>query len=258
MKPTALITGASGGIGYEMAKWFSKAGYELILVARSKEKLFEIKEELGLDDVFVIPQDLSYAGAASDLFEKVRYHGKTVEVLVNNAGFGAGGDFITTEFDKTQQLLQLNIQTLTELCHLFLPDMLHSPFKGVPTGILNIASIAAYLPGPKMATYHASKAYVLSFSEALAEELEDSPITISVLCPGPTSTNFFQNAQVDHATIEKNSQTPEEVAVSGFNGFIKGKRVIFPGLMYNAAPLVLKLVSRRLAAKLTKKFYSND
>ncbi|MFC7322893.1 SDR family NAD(P)-dependent oxidoreductase [Halobacillus campisalis] len=250
MKPTALITGASGGIGYEFAHLFAKAGYNLIIVARSELKLQQLKSELDGHSVTIIAKDLSRPGAAKELYHQVRDHGKTVEVLVNNAGFGLNGPFEDLPLKDQQNMLQVNVQALTELTHYFLPDMKESPLYDIPKGILNVASIAAFQPGPRMAVYYASKAYVLSFSEALVEELKDTDLTVSTLCPGPTSTNFFKNAKAEHTKLVNRTMTAKQVANAGFLGFIKGKRVVVPGTMNLSLSYTTKFVPRSLAAKL--------
>ncbi|WP_226585036.1 SDR family NAD(P)-dependent oxidoreductase [Halobacillus litoralis] len=249
MKPTALITGASGGIGYELSLLFSKAGYDLIVVARSEDKLLELKNELNGHPVTIIPQDLSEPGAAQVVFDKVKELGLTITVLVNNAGFGLNGSFEELPLLDQQKMLQVNVNALTELTHLFLPEIKAARFRSIPKGVLNVASTAAFLPGPKMAVYYASKAYVLSFSEALVEELKETSVTISTLCPGATDTNFFKAAQAENTKLVKQTMSPESVAKSGFLGFVKGKRVVVPGAMNQGMAYASKLLPRSLAAK---------
>lgn len=171
MAKTALITGASGGIGYELAKVFASNGYNLILVARSTDKLQQIQTELAQShniQTHVISQDLSQADSPLTLFDQIQQQGLAVDVLVNNAGFGDYGPFASADWSKQGALLQLNMVTLTQLTRLFLPPMLE---RGSGK-ILNVASTAAFQPGPFMATYYASKSYVMSFTEALAHELQ--------------------------------------------------------------------------------------
>ncbi|MCP3029027.1 SDR family NAD(P)-dependent oxidoreductase [Halobacillus sp. A5] len=250
MKPTALITGASGGIGYELAHLFAKAGYDLIVTARSEIKLQQLKTELNNYHVTVIAEDLSHPEGAHNLYEKVKKQGKTIEVLVNNAGFGLNGAFEDLPLIEQKKMLQVNIHALTELTHYFINDMKTSPFSTVPRGVLNVASIAAFQPGPRMAAYYASKAYVLSFTEALREELSGTGLTISTLCPGATDTNFFNNAKAEHTKLVTRTMSPKEVADQGFLGFIKGKRVIIPGWLNQSLALSSKFVPRATAAKL--------
>ncbi|GGF24396.1 short-chain dehydrogenase [Halobacillus andaensis] len=250
MKPTALITGASGGIGYELAHLFAKAGYELIIVARSEIKLQQLKTELNDHPVTVIAEDLSHPNGAENVYHKVKEEGKTVEVLVNNAGFGLNGAFEELSLKEQKNMLQVNVHALTELTHYFLPDMKKAPFLNIPKGVLNVASVAAFQPGPRMAVYYASKAYVLSFTEALREELRGTGLTVSTLCPGATDTNFFKNANAEETKLVKRTMTPKDVANEGFLGFIKGKRVIIPGTLNRSMAVSTKLIPRSVAAKL--------
>lgn len=250
MKPTALITGASGGIGYEFAHLFAKAGYNLIIVARSEDKLIQLQEELDGHPVTVIPHDLSEPGAAEVLYNKVKELGLTAEVLVNNAGFGLNGQFDELPLLDQQKMLQVNVNALTELTHYFLQDIKEAPLYDIPKGVLNVASTAAFQPGPKMAVYYASKAYVLSFSEALVEELRGTGITISTLCPGATDTNFFKTAQAEHTKLVNSTMSPKQVAKAGFLGFVKGKRVVIPGTANQSMAYAAKLFPRSVSAKL--------
>ncbi|MYL72726.1 SDR family NAD(P)-dependent oxidoreductase [Halobacillus litoralis] len=250
MKPTALITGASGGIGYEFARLFAKSGYNLIVVARSEDKLQQLKEELDGHPITIIPQDLSEPGAAEVVYSKVKELGLNVTVLVNNAGFGLNGLFEDLPLLDQQKMLQVNINALTELTHLFLPEIKSARFRSIPKGVLNVASTAAFQPGPKMAVYYASKAYVLSLSEALVEELKDTSVTVTTLCPGATDTNFFKAAKAEHTKLVNSTMSPESVAKSGFLGFVKGKRVVIPGMMNQGLAYASKLIPRSFAAKL--------
>lgn len=250
MKPTALITGASGGIGYELAHLFAKSGYHLIVVARSEDKLNQLKQELGGHPVTIIPQDLSEPGAAEVLYDKVKELGFNVTVLVNNAGFGLNGPFEELPLLDQQKMLQVNVNALTELTHLFLPEIKAARFRSIPKGILNVASTAAFQPGPRMAVYYASKAYVLYLSEALVEELKDTSVTVSTLCPGATDTDFFKTAQAEHTRLVNSTMSPEAVAKSGFLGFVKGKRVIIPGAMNQSMAYVSKFMPRSLTSKI--------
>lgn len=259
MRPTALITGASDGIGYELAKWFAKAGYRLIITARSEDKLTTLKQELGSLPVTVIVQDLSYPGAATALYHRVKEQNQTVDVLVNNAGFGLSGNFAESNFEEQQKMVHLNVNNLTDLTHLFLADIKKAPLiEQVPKGILNVASLAAFLPGPGMAAYHASKAYVLNFSESLREELSGTGLRVTTLCPGPTATNFFKTAKAESSVITKNSLSAEVVARAGFLGFIKGQRLVLPGALTQMNAVTAKFVPRVIAAKATKHFYAKE
>ncbi len=230
---TALITGASSGIGLELAKIFAAHNYNLILVARREERLREIAQELTSQDVqvHIIPSDLSEVDASQKLFDETQKRGLPVDILVNNAGFGLEGSFLETDWEKEDEMICLNILTLTGLTKYFMHHMVEQG-KGK---ILNVASTAAFLPGPFMSVYYASKAYVLSFSKALAYELKDTNVTVSVLCPGPTKTEFQDRAGVQNSALFSGKRMPvstaREVAQAGFNGLMKGKTVIIPGLL---------------------------
>ena len=190
---TALITGASGGIGLELCQLFAQDGYQLILVARESEKLEKLSNQLAQKFKIhstPIALDLSSPGAPKELFQKVSEKGLTVDALANNAGFGLFGPFKETPLQQELQMIQVNIVTLTELTKYFLPGML----KNKDGKILNVASTAAFQPGPFMAVYFATKAYVLSLSEAMAEEVRGTNVHVSVLCPGPTATGFQNRA----------------------------------------------------------------
>ena len=230
---TALITGASSGIGLELAKIFASHKYNLILVARREERLREIAQKLESHNVSVeiIPLDLSEPDASRQLFEEVQKRDWSVDILINNAGFGLEGPFRETEWAKEDEMIRLNILTLTGLTKYFMRPMVEQG-KGK---ILNVASTAAFLPGPYMSVYYASKAYVLSFSKALAYEIKDTGVTVSVLCPGPTKTEFQDRAGVQNSTLFSGKRMPistaSEVAKAGFDGLMKGKTVIIPGLL---------------------------
>ena len=227
---TALVTGASGGIGYALAKCFAEDGYDLVIVSRNREKLNQIAEtfrqKYGIG-VTVLAKDLFRPNAPSEIFIELHEKSIPVDVLVNNAGFGMYGYFADLGLPRQMDTIQLNIATLTHLTKLFLPAMIERR-KGK---ILNLASTAAFQPGPIMAVYYATKAYVLSFSEALAEELKGCGIQVSVLCPGPTESDFQEAAGIDHeiALFKVTMMTAERVAKIGYRGLMKGKRVIVPG-----------------------------
>jgi short-subunit dehydrogenase len=220
---TVLITGASNGIGYELAKLFAKDGANLVIVSRNEAKLREVAQEflnLGSPDVVVISKDLSLPGSADEIYDYTHSHNIDVTMLVNDAGVGEHGYFSQTELEKEDRIIQLNIISLVHLTKLYLKDML-TRGKGK---ILNLASEAAYEPTPTLAIYAASKAFVLSFTDALVYELKDTPVTITALIPGPTDTDFFRKAHMETTKAAKNSpQDPAEVAKKGYEGFLKGK-----------------------------------
>lgn len=256
--PTALITGASVGIGYELAKQFARAGRDLILVARNEAKLQEVAAEmktLGAPSAEVMVADLSQASAAADLVS--RLGDRPVDELINNAGFGAVGPF--TEIDRARQLemIQVNITALVDLTHLLLPQMIARKTGG----ILNVASTAGFQPGPFMAIYYATKAFVLSFSEAIGEELKSTGVRVSALCPGPTHSEFRQRAKMEESGVFKTSYIPvasaEDVAIAGFKGFARGKRVIVPGLVNKLGVATVRMTPRKLAAKVAAKINRN-
>ena len=222
MKNTALITGASSGIGKELATIHAERGGNLILVARSKDKLNELKVELEKKHkvlVSIILKDLSAAGAAKELFNEVQSLSIQVDYLMNNAGFGLVGKFHELPWERQMQMINLNMIALIELTYLFLQEM-------VPRNngkILNTSSTAGLIPGPLQAVYFASKAYVSSFSNAIAEELYDKNITVTALLPGATETGFAKTSGVDKTAIYSNPASARSVAEDGYNAMIKGK-----------------------------------
>ncbi|MGA8441551.1 MAG: SDR family oxidoreductase [Candidatus Sulfotelmatobacter sp.] len=227
---TALITGASGGIGYELAKLFARGRYNLVLVARNADKLNPVAGELqGQFRVAVktIALDLAAGRAARALFDQVQGEGVVVDVLVNNAGFGVFGEFAKMAEEEILGQIQLNITALTQLTRLFLPSMV-ARRSGK---IMNVASTAAFQPGPLMAVYYATKAYVLSFSEALANELAGSGVAVSCFCPGATDTGFQKRAGMENSRLFKKigAMNAEVVARDGYRGLMAGKALVFSG-----------------------------
>src|SRR3954469_20394085 len=199
-RQTALITGASGGIGLELARVFAAHGYDLVLVARSGGKLEELAAELRTGHGIaarVIAKDLARPESPEDLARELEAAGVTVDVLINNAGFATFGPFVAADLHAELEELQLNVVTLTHLTKKLLPGMV-ARRRG---GVLNVASTAAFQPGPFMAIYYATKAYVLSFSEALAEELAGTGVSVTALCPGPTATGFQQRAAMQDSKL---------------------------------------------------------
>jgi short-subunit dehydrogenase len=227
---TALITGGSGGIGYELAKLFARDRYNLVLVARSADKLNPVAGELqGQFPVAVktIALDLAAGPATKSLFDQVQGEGVVVDVLVNNAGFGVFGEFAQMTEEEILGQIQLNITALTQLTRLFLPSMV-ARREGK---IMNVASTAAFQPGPLMAVYYATKAYVLSFSEALANELAGSAVVVSCFCPGATDTGFQKRAGMENSRLFKKigAMNAEVVARDGYRGLMAGKVLVFSG-----------------------------
>jgi len=251
--PIALITGASSGIGLELAKLFAQEKYDLALIARDYDTLKRIAENLQQTygvQVKCCDKDLSISCAPDEIIQSLKSEMIEVDVLVNNAGFGWRGDFANMELSDALEMIQVNITALTHLTRLLLPDMLkHKHGK-----ILNVASTAAFQPGPLMATYYASKAYVLNFSLALSEELKGTGVTVTALCPGPTATGFGKRAGF---TNEKNlggvlSMDASAVALDGFKGLLKGKPLVIPGWKNWLSTQLVRLVPRTLPGKIVK------
>ena len=222
----ALVTGASSGIGRDMSRYLSELGYNLILVARNKEELDNLKQELEKKSsiqIQVIPEDLSNKQNCFDLYEKTK--NIDIDLLINNAGFGVFGKFIETDLDKEIDLINTNIKAVHVLTKLYLKDMIINN-KG---HILNVASIAGMEPGPLMSAYYASKAYVIRMSRAISKELkkEKLNVKISILCPGPTNTNFNNVANV---VFKAPTMSSEKVAKYGIDKTLKGKLIIVPGI----------------------------
>ena len=259
-KSTALITGASGGIGYEMAVLFAKAGNDLVLVARNADKLKTIAE--GLQQKFksivhIVPMNLSNADAPNELFHYLERNNIHIDYLVNNAGFATHGKFSEIDLQEQLDLLQLNVTTLTHLSRLFLPGMLKKKFGG----ILNIASTAAFQPGPLMATYYASKSYVLFLSEAMASELKGTGVWVTVLCPGPTATGFQQRAGIEKINMVNKTgmmMNVEKVAKIGYRGFMKKKAVVVPGVVNRVFAQSVRFSPRKLTREIVKFLHNGD
>lgn len=228
----ALITGASSGIGRDMAKYLGEKGFDLILVARSKERLEEVKSGIKTN-VEIITMDLSSEQNCVDLYNQV----KDVDILINNAGFGKFGKFTEISLTTELEMIQTNIIAVHTLTKLFLADMVKKD-KGY---ILNVSSIAGFLPGPLMATYYSSKAYVLRLTQSLQEELkkQKSNVTLSVLCPGPTATNFLSRAGVIFKT---KSASSEYVAKYAIDKMLSGKKIIVPTFKIKCARFLCKIV----------------
>ncbi len=230
-KGTVLITGASGGLGYELAKLFARDSWPLLLSARNEAQLKTVAAELttaGIPAPAVCPLDLSVHGAAVQLFDVAQALGRPVEILVNNAGFGSYGPFVETETATTLQMLELNVVALTHLTRLVLPGMVERK-RG---RVMNVASVAAFQPGPLMAVYYASKAYVLHFSEALDDELRDTGVTVTAFCPGPTATGFERRANLEESKLftGRRVMAADVAAAAGYRGLMKGKRIVIPGI----------------------------
>jgi len=230
MNQTALITGASGGIGYELAKLFANDHYNLVLVARSVPKLTQFADELQRQfgiTAKAIPLDLTAAPAPQFLFDQLQREGIAVDILVNNAGYGVFGEFAKTPLEDDLGQIQLNITALTHLTKLFLGPMIERRSGK----IMNVASTAGFQPGPLMAVYYATKAYVISFSEALANELSGTGVTVTCLCPGATDTGFQGRAGMADSKLFKalRPMDAKTVARDGYRGLMAGKSLVISG-----------------------------
>jgi len=249
---TALITGASGGIGYEFAKLFAQDEYNLVLIARSQEKLAHVAEDLqnkfGIL-VKVILKDLAVPTAPEEIFTELQNEGITIHVLVNNAGFATYGFFADTDLNAELQMMQVNMVVLTHLTKLFLREMV----KQQEGKILNVASTAAFQPGPLMAVYYATKSYVLSFSEAIANELEGTGVTVTALCPGPTATEFQKRADMEQSRLVSGKiMDVETVARIGYSGLMNNQTVVIPGFKNQLLAQSVRFLPRNFVTQIVR------
>jgi short-subunit dehydrogenase len=251
-KLTALVTGASGGIGLELARLFAADGHDLVLVARSADRLAGLAEELsGRHKVSarVLAADLARAEAPREISERLRSEGVNVDALVNNAGIGSYGLFAETDLRTELDLLQINVVALTHLTKLFLPAML-ARRRGY---VMNVASTAAFQPGPLMAVYYASKAYVLHLSEALSNETKGTGVTVTALCPGPTETGFVAAAGMEESKLfDRSAMTARDVAVEGYRGMLAGKAIVIPGVRNRLLAGSYRLAPRGLITRVVR------
>jgi short-subunit dehydrogenase len=250
----ALVTGASGGIGLELARLFAADGHDLVLVARGGQRLGTIArdlEERHRVEVRPIARDLANPIAPLSLFDECG----EVDFLVNNAGFGHRGAFAEEDPVLVSEMLQVNVAAVTQLTRMFLPSMV-----GRGSGrILNVASIAAFQPGPLMAVYYATKAYVLSFSEAVRAELEGTGVTVTTLCPGPTRTEFTERAEFQRTRITgPRVMEPHDVALAGYEGMMAGRAVVIPGKVNRLGAIGAKIVPRSVAAGIARRIHEAD
>jgi hypothetical protein len=258
-KGFVLITGASSGIGSELARVFAREGHPLVLVARSQGRLEDLAGELRRDhgvEVKVLVQDLAQTGAASDLAQALVAEGVEVETLVNNAGFGLLGPFIESDMVKHGEMMRLNMVALTELTRVLVPWMV-ARGKG---WVLNVASTAAFQPGPGMAVYFATKSYVLSFSVALREELKGTGVKVTCLCPGATETRFAEVAQAQGSRLFKRRKlmTAREVAEEGYRALQKGQAVRVTGHLNKLTSYLARLAPLEASAKIAKDILDED
>lgn len=252
-KETALITGASSGIGLELAELFAADGSDLVLVARREDRLKELADRLETQNgvkVHVLPKDLSEPKAPDEIFAQLKKEKIQVDVLVNNAGFGVKGIIPEIDLDQQLDMVQVNVKALTHLTRLFLPGMIERGYGGV----LNVGSLAAFQPGPNLAVYFATKAYVLSYTEALAEEISNPDIQISCLAPGPVRTEFGEKSDLEDSLLFKLSLMDSEPVVrAGYEGFRKGKVIVIPGIKQQIVPFLNRFTPRSVVRKIAKK-----
>ncbi len=257
MKHYALITGGSGGIGKELAYEFAKDGYNLVLVADKEAKLHAAAKDLAtaFPALTVIPivKDLTYAASPREIFDELNEKRIVVVALVNDAGVGNWGEFTETALEKDLYIMRLNMEALVQLTKLFLPPMLA---RGEGK-ILNVGSIAGFQPGPLLAVYHATKAFVVSFSLALAEELKERPVIVTCLCPGATGTNFFKRAHMEQARIVHSGMIMDarKVAAGGYAALKRGDPLYIPGTTNKMITFMRRMLPGTAQAKLNKKIY---
>ena len=253
MNKFAVITGASSGIGLELARICAREGYDLLLVARREDRLYALREELRARfrvGVEILSGDLSLQGTPDVIFTKASPGGRFVDLLINNAGFGQFGYFRDTRWETEDQMIRLNISSLVHLTKLFLPQML-SRRSG---RIMNVSSTAAFQPGPLMSVYYATKAFVESFSEALAEECRGTGVTITSLCPGPTISGFQKAAGIENIRLVRGRNIPasKDVAEYGFDAMMRGKRIAIYGWMNRAMTFSIRLAPRTFVTRIVK------
>ena len=252
-RSTVLITGASNGIGRSLARVFAREGHDLVVTARHTEPLETLKQELTSAfkvQIHTATADLAAPDGAARLRDELERAGIAIDILVNNAGVGVFGDFTTTDLAEELRLIQLNVSSLVALTKYYLPGMV-ARRRG---RILHVASIAAFLPGPHMSIYYASKAFVLSFSVATADEVRDTGVTISVLCPGPTTSGFQATAKMGRSRLaQRTMMDPDTVADAGYRGVMRGTRVIIPGYTNRMVPVITRLLPRGLVTIISRR-----
>ena len=253
MSKTALITGASGGIGYELALLLARDRFDCILVARSRDKLDELAARLESEfrvKTLVVARDLSKPTAVDEIYEEVSAASMSIDVLVNNAGFPVYGRFVDTDWQAELDMLQVNVVALTALTKLFVRGMVERRNGR----ILNLASTAAFVPGPLMAVYYASKAYVLSFSQALANELQGTGVTVTALAPGPTRTGFQKRGVMEDSRLVRGQiADAKSVAAAGYRGMMRGKTIVIPGFSNKLIPWVARVSPRGAVTRVVRR-----
>ena len=257
-RPVALVTGASMGLGAEFARLLASEGYDLVLTARSGERLATLKKEVeNLHGITaqVLVADLADPRAPAAIHERMQSGGIQIDVLVNNAGFGMYGKFSDSELQTEMEMIQVNIVALVHLTKLFVRDMV-ARRRG---RIINVASTAAFQAGPMQSVYYASKAFVLSFSEAIGNELKGTGVTVTALCPGPTPTGFQERANIGGLRGLRLMMrvSPEAVVRAGYSGMKHGRPVVIPGVLNNIHVFLLRLVPRRLVTNVVRKIQTH-
>lgn len=249
---TALITGAASGLGFEFSKLLAKDEYDLILIDIDQKKLVKTKSHIQKEhniEIEILKKDLCKKDVAQEIFDLVK--GKTIDVLVNNAGFGLFGAFSETSWSREFEMLNLHILTTTQMTKLFLTGMVEQNSGRV----LNVSSLAAFEPGPLMSIYYASKAYILSFSEAIANELKGTGVTVTTLCPGPTNTGF-QEVVSNHSSKNKikfNMASAKKVAETGYKAMLAGKVLSIPGLLNKIIAFLPRIIPRKTVTSIVRK-----
>lgn len=256
MRKTVLITGVSGGIGKELADRFAKDGHNIVLVARSEGKILELAQEYqnkyGIQAT-VIAKDVAATGVPMEIFNELKEKEIVVDYLVNNAGFGLFGTFMETDMEQEINMIDVNIKALTVMTKLFLPGMI----KRGHGGVLNVASLVGFFPGPMMSVYYATKAYVLSFTEALENEISGTGVTVTALCPGLTSTGFVDRSGMGASKMVKGViMEASQVAEEGYRGFLRGQTLIMPGARNRLIAFMPRLLPRKLMTRIIR--FSQD
>lgn len=254
-RPFAIVTGASAGLGVEFARLLAGDQHDLLLVARRMDRLEQLAATLRTDHgikVHCLSVDLNQAQAGEKVHDYTQKHKLSVDVLINNAGFGASGPFVDLDLQEQLRIIQVNVAALTHLTGLYLPGMIERK-KG---RIMNVSSTAAFQPGPLMAIYYASKAFVLSFSEAVHHEVRKTGVTVTCLCPGPTPTEFQHAAKMESSRLFNSRMMidPATVAKVGYQAMRKGKRLVIPGRVTNILAFSNRLVPRGLALRFAERF----
>jgi len=255
---TALVTGASSGIGLALARRFAAGGFNLVLSAPEKSALQEAADSISKDhpvSITTIARDLTRENAADDLYREVHDLGIRIDLLVNNAGIGQRGKFHESPLEKDIAIIRLNVEALVRLTKKFLPEMVQRGSGRV----LNVGSIAGFQPGPLLAIYHATKAFVVSFSEAIATELADTGVTVTCLCPGPVDTNFDVEADMENSRAFQSSlvMEPDQVADAAYEATLSGQRIIIPGIANKALTFGRRFLPEEAQAKANQKLYED-